>query len=254
MNLTELITDPYNRRARLQPALLALLPVVLVALILYPELETKGTTLIGIVAYFGGAGWLTQLGRERGKRLEPRLFQHCGGMPSVAFLRHRDGTISKQTKARYHAFLAKSVPHLKLLSPEGEAGNPDSADDAYAAANDWLLANTRDKETYRLVFEENMNYGFRRNLWALKSIVIVLDILLFAGIVLLYMPMTYDISAILSELNGPILVALGIILVHLVLMLLATKRWVRTAAEAYGRQLLSSCDILERAGINNRGS
>ena len=33
MNLAELVTDPYNRRARLQPALLALLPVGIVALI-----------------------------------------------------------------------------------------------------------------------------------------------------------------------------------------------------------------------------
>jgi hypothetical protein len=41
MNLAELVTDPYNRRARLQPALLALLPVGIVALIFFPGLSQK---------------------------------------------------------------------------------------------------------------------------------------------------------------------------------------------------------------------
>jgi len=254
MNLAELVIDPYNRRARLQPALLALLPVIVVALVLYPELETKGATLLGIVAYLGGAAWLTQLGRERGKRLEPDLYQDRGRMPSVALLRHRDGTISKQTKARYHAFLSESVPHLMLPSPEDEAASPEAADDAYAAANDWLLANTRDKDAYRLIFEENMNYGFRRNLWALKPIAIPLDILLFAGVVLLRIPMTREISAFIAALNSPTLVALGVIIAHLILLLLASKRWVRTTAEAYARQLLAACDLLEKTGNNTRSA
>ena len=55
MNLAELVTDPYNRRARLQPALLALLPVGIVALIFFPGLESKAATLVGVAAYFGGA-------------------------------------------------------------------------------------------------------------------------------------------------------------------------------------------------------
>lgn len=74
MNLAGLVTDPYNRRARLQPALLALLPVGLVALVLFPGVGSKSATLLGIAAYFGGATWLTQVGRELGKRLEPKLF------------------------------------------------------------------------------------------------------------------------------------------------------------------------------------
>jgi len=80
MNLSELVTDPYNRRARLQPALMTLLSLAVVALVLYPGVESKAATLLGIVAYFGGAAWLTQVGRERGKRLEKDLFDHWGGM------------------------------------------------------------------------------------------------------------------------------------------------------------------------------
>lgn len=91
-------TDSYNRRARLQPALFALLAVAVVALVLYPGLETRVATWAGIVAYFGGAAWLTQIGRERGKKQERKLYHHWGGMPSVALLRHRDTGISAITK------------------------------------------------------------------------------------------------------------------------------------------------------------
>jgi hypothetical protein len=99
-----------------------------------------------------------------------------------------------------------------------------------------------------------MNYGFRRNLWALKPIAIPLDILLFAGVVLLRIPMTREISALIAALNSPTLVALGVIIVHLILLLLASKRWVRTTAEAYARQLLAACDLLEKTGNNTRSA
>ncbi len=39
MSIMDLVTDPYNRRARLQPALFVMLPILLVGLLLYPEME-----------------------------------------------------------------------------------------------------------------------------------------------------------------------------------------------------------------------
>ena len=38
------------------------------------------------------------------------------------------------------------------------------------------------------------------------------------------------------------LIALAVVGVHLVIVVSATKRWVRVAAEAYAKQLLSACD------------
>lgn len=97
MTLSQLVTDPYNRRARLQPALLAILPVFLVALLLYPEVEARSATILGVAAYFGGAVWLTQLARERGKKLESALYARWDGKPSVAMLRHRDTRLNAPT-------------------------------------------------------------------------------------------------------------------------------------------------------------
>lgn len=247
MNLGELVTDPYNRRARLAPALLALLPVALVALVLFPDPESKTATLFGIAAYFGGAAWLTQIGRERGKRLEPKLFHSWGGMPSMVFLRHRDARISAITKKRYHAFLSAHVPDLSMPSADDEASNPDAADDVYTSATDWLLTATRNKEKFRLVFEENVNYGFRRNLWALRPIAVVVDFALFIAVVALHTTLGAEAGSTSVDLNPPALIALGVIVGHLVLLLRSTKRWVKTAAVAYALQLLAACDAL-----NNR--
>jgi len=244
MNLTELITDPYNRRARLQPALLALLPVAMVALILFPGLESKAATLIGIVAYFGGATWLTQVGRDRGKRLETGLFASWGGMPSVSLLRHRDTRISTITKQRYHAFLNKNVPNLTLPSAEEEANDPATADDTYISVTDWLLTVTRGRPESKLLFEENMNYGFRRNFWALRPIALLADSALVAIVVMPHITIVPENGITIIDLKNATLIALGVIMMHMLIVLAATKRWVRTPADAYAKQLLSACDTL----------
>lgn len=253
MNLTELVTDPYNRRARLQPALLAILPVVAVGLILYPGLESKAAPLVGIIAYFGGAAWLTQVGRQRGKRLEKRLFDHWGGMPSVALLRHRDRAINKTTKARYHAVLSAHVRGLRIPSPDDEAKDPAAADEAYASATDWLLSRTRDKHTFRLVFEENMNYGYRRNLWALRPIAIAVDTVLIATVIGLHTTVAPDYESVTLALHSPGLTALAVTGAHLALILAATNRWVHTVAQAYARQLVAACDTLRPANDKRKG-
>lgn len=248
MNLAELVTDPYNRRARLQPALLALLPVGIVALIFFPGLESKAATLVGVAAYFGGATWLTQIGRARGKRLETKLFQSWGGMPSISMLRHRDKRLNKLTKERYHHFLSTHIQNIDLPSSEEELNDPETADEVYASANDWLLQTTRDQESAKLIFEENMNYGFRRNFWALRPMALLVDLVLAAVVIVLTVPLQSSPFSII-ELNTATLVALAVIVVHILVVLGATKKWVLAAAEAYARQLLSACDVLNDKSI-----
>ena len=114
--------------------------------------------------YLAHAPW-----SRRGKAREPQLFQAWGGKPSVAMLRHGDRRLSSSDKGRYRAFLERSVPGLKLASPRQEQRSREQADDGYQGATTWLLAQTRDRSKFELLFRENMNYGFRRNLWALRG-------------------------------------------------------------------------------------
>ena len=82
--------DPYDRKARLAPALLCGLPLFVSVVLLIPEVGAIWAAVGGLALYCGGATFLAQVGRDRGKALEPKLYATWGGKPSVAMLRHSD--------------------------------------------------------------------------------------------------------------------------------------------------------------------
>ena len=245
-NLDSIVSDPYNRKARLQPALLVLLPVFLIALLTLPEIKTIWSAPIGLLIYCGGAMWLTQAARDRGKLLEPELFKFWGGKPSIALLRHNDSRLTKATKSRYRNFLERRIPDLKFASIEDEQKSQMEADDAYESATLWLLTKTRDREHFRLLFDENVSYGFRRNLWALKSVAVVIDALIitFFAIYTFY-PFKSEILTIIQQIDKKIYFGILFTIAHLLAFIfIINRRWVRLPAEAYALQLLAACDQL----------
>ena len=137
LDFLTVVFDPYDRKARIQPALLSVVPVFVACLLLIPQLGAMWTTVGGVILYCGSTMLLAQLGRDRGKKLEPMLFDAWGGKPSVAMLRHRDTRLAKHTKDRYRAFLTANIPGLELASPEVEQQSPTLADDAYGSATSW---------------------------------------------------------------------------------------------------------------------
>ena len=153
MNLNQLVSDPYNRRARLQPALLIVLPVLVIALLLFPDAETRAATILGVIAYFGGAAFVAQQARELGRKLEPKLYDEWGGKPSVALLRHSDATISSVTKKRYYDFLADNIAGFELPTSEQEQANHSAADESYKEATDWIHTQTAGPQKSHPLFE-----------------------------------------------------------------------------------------------------
>lgn len=249
IDVASLVADPYNRKARLQPVLLVLLPSALVFVACLPELESSFLSAVGIIAYCGGAMWLTQAGRDRGKDLESGLFASWGGKPSVAMLRHRDVRCVKVTKQRYRAFLEERVPGLMLADREEEEQTPTEADVAYESATDWLLSQTRDRDQFRLIFEENVNYGFRRNLLALRPFAIGLDGLVIGGFVILGVLELTGLLDAATVMSPMVLWLMGLVAVHLFAFVKWVRAdWVRVAAEAFARQLLAACDVLDAQG------
>lgn len=152
---TSLILDPYERTARLGPALIVLLPLLLFAItvqILSKPIMTQ------ITALFGACGMiflLSSMARMLGKAQEVTLYKSWGGMPTTQLLRHRDSIIDPMTKQRYHDFLARK---LKITFPTAseEQTNPESADDCYRAGVKWLIGKTRDRKKFNLLAKENI--------------------------------------------------------------------------------------------------
>lgn len=245
--LAKLVLDSYDRRARVGPALWCGVPLFASGLVLIPGLGTVWSLVGGLLVYCGGAMVLVQIGRGRGKVLESRLFDSWDGRPSVAMLRHRDSRLNSATKLRYRAFLEGAVPDLTLASPAEEQRDPDEAELGYDTANSWLLEQTRDHTQFDLLFAENMNYGFRRNLWALKPWALLAGALATAvAVAVAWMEWTDGLFATLKSIGVGWWVSVILVLVHALFFVFKVRQaWVRVAAEEYAQRLLAACDTLD---------
>ena len=241
------LLDPYDRKARVAPALLCGLPLFVSIVLLIPEIGTIWATVGGLLLYCGAATFLAQIGRDRGKILEASLHEAWGGTPSVAMLRHRDSRLNALTKSRYRTFLQRAVPEVTLASPEAERKCPEEAEVGYESANSWLLAQTRDNERFSLLFRENINYGFRRNAWALRSWAFGLEAVAVVVVCVAALDSwAGDLATTAHSIGVEWWASLVLIVLHAFFFAFKMRKgWVRIAAEAYARQLLAACDVLE---------
>lgn len=227
------IPDTYTRRARLQPALLVALPLGLAVLAWFPDGMIGWATAWGLIVWSGGTALIAQIGRDWGKSKEVQLYNSWGGKPTTRMLRHRDAP-NKITLERRHNKLQALLPELKIPSPEEEQADPARADEIYDAGTTFLRENTRDQKKFNLVFEENCNYGFRRNLWGMKLLGITTAIIGIAAVII-HIFVNGTSTPPLAMISGSInlLLLLG-------WWLWITPDWVKTAGEAYAERLLEA--------------
>jgi hypothetical protein len=242
------LVNRYWLVARVYPALLAFAPVLWSALILFPKLVSdvrKGAAsavAVGCILYL-----LSSLARFRGKIAERKLLKVWGGWPTTLFLRHRDNTIDPRTKARYHAALAALASDVCLPTADQETADPTEADYAYHSATKRLIELRRGK-TYQMVEDENASYGFRRNLFGLKTLVLcvafvslILTGLLWWATITQPITITTIESSIKAYPHLPILFALDLTYAALI-EFLVTCRFVRQASDEYALALLRTLD------------
>lgn len=249
--LVSTVSNTYERKARLYPALIAALPALGIAVLYYGAALDLQNAVLALLATTGGSFLLTNIARESGKRLEHRLFDEWGGMPTTQLQRHRDSTVDPVTKQSRHACLATALD-VPFPSREQEEADPRRADDIYSAGATWLREHTRDRTLFPLVFQENVEYGFRRNSLGLKLIGMVVSVgaiffVLAAERVVTPHGVDPDRLPLSPGANASLLLS---ILVLLAWLFFFTKASVRTAAFAYASALLRACstDLLSKTG------
>jgi len=245
------VTDPYDRQARLYPALLCLLPLFAVIALLYAPNVSALTQVVTLAVSCGGLFLMTNICREMGKRLEKRLFREWGGKPSTQILRHCDSLIDSVTKRRYHAFLAAKI-NSPFPDAEQEKHDPGKADETYQSGALWLLDHTRPDpgKQFDLLFRDNIAYGFRRNALGVKPLAITL-----AAVCLLWASLKEHVLfgasgkffdwAALMQLSPAAIASLtvsGVML--LVWIFFFTTTSLRTSAFSFAQTLLRTCDVL----------
>lgn len=234
--------DEYTRNARLKPAFLVVLPIALtIAVLGFKQSATEGT-LLGLASSLGFTLLISQIVRDIGNSKQTWLFQKWGGKPTTVMLRHSDTQLNSHTRTRYHARLCALIPDMHLPNPEQEKNNPEHSDNRYASCVDYLLSRTRDKERFQLLFQENINYGFRRNLWAMRPIGIVTCII---GLLALALMTRMEVR------SGTVPWFANLTAISMIALLLSwwllriTPNWVRHVADAYAARLLSTIDDLQ---------
>ena len=232
--------DTYNLKARIFPAFLLCLPVALAVTAWAPEAKLPAIALFGITGNVAISFFVAERVRDQGKSKEPGLWNFWGGAPTTQLLRHRNQDVNPQLRKGWRQAL-EELTGTSLPTAASETKAPDKADQAYEAALFQLREATREVDKYPLVFKENVSYGFRRNLWALKPTGICL-----AGASTLASAVRI-VMANFAEwtIESHAVIAFVSCVVLLVWWLMAiTKDWVRTPAFEYAKRLLGASILL----------
>jgi hypothetical protein len=236
--------DAYSRRARLLPGAIVVLPVTLFAVVLItakPAWWTAAASVVGAsgLTYFG-----TQLIRSFGTSAQAELWQSWGGPPSTALLRFAGAANATQV-SRWHRLLAELCPDEHVPNQDEENADTASADAAYGTLVSILIARTRDRKQFGRIFDENCQYGFRRNLYGCRPI----GLYFAAGSFLVVAALV--IARLTGWHHGPVvgIVVVGVfdVLMWSSLKWIVTPGWVREAANAYAARLIESIEILKAA-------
>jgi hypothetical protein len=234
MRKLHLPIDEYEVRARLFPALLITLPALAAFWVLWPTARSVAGIAAGSAIESAVIFWLTKIARDQGKKIERNLFEKWGGKPTTIVLRWSDSHFDVFTKERYRKTLA-TMASLTLPSKAEESNDPVRADQAYESCVRALLEKRRGI-THRLIFNENCNYGFVRNLLGLKMTGILIALASISVELILWRKHGF------SPTDTVLLPGVIAILVLSLLTTFATRQAAQRTAMAYADALLRSCE------------
>ena len=229
--------NTYSLNARIYPVILSILPVVVIGVLFSLQFKDYYQTLGGLGISAVLFYLFSQIGRDRGKKLEQDLWNNWGGAPTTQLFRFSNDKIDQITKNRYHAIMNSKVNAQLIPTEQLEAQAPDKCDEVYRAWTKFQIGETRDTKKYNLLFAENISYGFRRNMLGLKPFaLLVLGFMIVSVILVNYF---YFEGLRFDDLNT--IIALSILFFSLLFWLFVVRTsWLRIPAVAYAERLLET--------------
>ncbi len=226
--------NTYSLKARVYPSVIVLLPCFILAIVYVTNVELYYHYLTSFACFGIFSFVLSQIGRDNGKKKENRLFKYWGGKPTSMILRHSNDHLDIHTKKRFHAKLEQTIPYIKIPTHEEEMENLQAADAIYDSCTKWLISKTRDESRYSLLFKENINYGFRRNLWGMKTWAIGI----IAICILVHSFMITQKFTSIEIVKTKDWMLLGVfILFALFWLIMVNREWVKITAFSYAERL-----------------
>lgn len=234
MNKNRAYLDRYSLQARLYSGLVTVFPIFLIFL---PLLEYKAVLTAIPAAILGGILFLmSNLTRSRGIRIENRLVKEWDGLPTTRLLRFRNSesnVLHERRRRKIETLYGQPLPtHAE------EATNPEEADRIYEASIRSLITKLyRVRGNFPRVLDENINYGFRRNLLGLKPIGITLSLLALVADIFIGIKLNLVLESVIIGI-----VHLSVLLIWVIAI---DEDWVREVADRYANRLLEAMDELD---------
>jgi len=234
--------DEYERRARLVPGMLALLPIVLLLVVLGWRQLPVVSSLVSFLSLAGGPVLLADIVRRLGRKEEKLLWAMWEGPPTTRWLRLREPSDNAVRRDRWRRAVA-SVSGETLLSLRSERSNPAKADQTIETATEDIRRRTRDRARFALLFSENCAYGFNRNLYAVRWVGRGVSL-----VCALALSTNVARQEALSGDNGltpPNIIGLAVLLALVGIWFWPSEARVRDAADRYASELMQAAVALE---------
>jgi hypothetical protein len=235
--------DKYERQARLVPGLLALLPVAVTVTALGLRQAPVVSVVVSLLSISGGPVLLADTVRSLGLTAQDQLWSSWDGAPTTIALRLRESTMNVVQRDIWRAAVEK-VAGVKLASGRSESTNPDRADQTIEAAVSRIRELTRDDPRFYVVQAENRGYGFRRNLYGVRTlgrIVSMLGLLTILGFI--FWPLINGNHPALQ--TAYVLGAVVDAFIAIGWYVMPSSVWVRQAGDKYAYQLLQAAVTLD---------
>jgi hypothetical protein len=250
--VTILWLDKYERQARLVPGVVALLPVAITVTALGLRHASVVSVIVSLLSLAGGPIVLADTVRSLGLKAQSKLWASWGGPSTTIALRLREATSNAVQRDIWRTAVQK-VTGIKLVSERGESSNAGRADQTIEAAVSRVRELTRDDRRFYMVQVENRGYGYRRNLYAMRTIgrtIAFFCSLVIVGFALWPLAggknMDFQLAYVLGVVID-VLIALG-------WYLLPSSGRVREAADKYAYQLFQAAVTLSAGNNDNMTS
>ena len=224
------ILDPYNIRARLSPSIILLGPIALTLFFCFESVYNATSSAVSLVILFAMTNYVPILQRRLSKRnMLPDNY-------AARLLQWDNTEIDKLSKQRYYEKLASLDSSFSIFRKPSDTKK---FKDCCESAVIYLRNNTRDNH---LVYEENINCGFCKNMLIDKPIGITINIVL-ATLTFLYSWMVSGQIAAISHKNW---FSICINLLFVIFWIFAiNKKMLEESAKRYAYTLITSIDSLK---------
>ena len=225
------LLDAYNIRARLSASIILLAPIAVTTFLCFDEINTFASSAVFIGLLLAFTNYIPILLRR------VYGFKQYSVNYAVEFLMPNDSTIDSISKKRYYDTLAKiDTSFARFLTPDDSEEFKKCCESAVV----YLKSHTREDH---LVQEENINYGFCRNLLRSKYIGIVLCFALCTIIAICSFAKHESFPQIPTSHYFAFAINAFMMLFWCIGV---TKRTLDNTAKTYAKTLLSAIDALKK--------